>query len=219
VIQSGPSRHSRSLDPESRRWIAELGADGSRRELALARLHEMLLRVARGEVARRAAHSRLSGLELSDLAVQAADDALLAIVRKLQQFRGESRFTTWAYKFAVLESASKVTRHAWRVEAPPSQEESWDRLPDRFSFSPEEAAELHEMFGLVRQVVDEELTPHQREIFVAIVLHDIPLDVLADRLQSNRNAIYKALFDARSKLRARLAGAGYLDAAQTGDRL
>jgi RNA polymerase sigma-70 factor (ECF subfamily) len=58
--------------------------------------------------------------------------------------------------------------------------------------------------------VDDELTPRQRQVFVAIVLNDVPLDALALELASNRNAIYKMLFDARRKLRAALAANGYL---------
>jgi RNA polymerase sigma-70 factor (ECF subfamily) len=84
------------LDPESAWWLGVLAEAGPRREAALARLHELLVRVARAEVTRRGPRVRITGPELDDLACQAAADALMAITGKLVQFRGESRLTTWA---------------------------------------------------------------------------------------------------------------------------
>ena len=102
------------LDPDSAGWLRVLAGTGAAREAALARLHEMLVRIARGEVARRAPRLRLTGPELDDLAYQAAADALIAITVKLGQFRGESRFTTWAYRFVILEVSAKLGQHFWR---------------------------------------------------------------------------------------------------------
>jgi hypothetical protein len=102
---------------------------GPRREAALARLHELLVRVARAEVARRGPRVRITGPELDDLACQAAADALMAVTGKLGQFRGESRFTTWACKFAIFEVSAKIGRHFWRHPAVPLDAEDWDRLP------------------------------------------------------------------------------------------
>jgi RNA polymerase sigma-70 factor (ECF subfamily) len=171
----------------------------------------LLLGAARAEATRRAGSLRLAGPEFDDLTQQAADDALLAIISKLGEFRGDSRFTTWAYKFVILEVAGKLTRHAWRRTAPSLMEEDWGLLPDRFGFGPADIAEFGELLVLVRQAVDEDLTPRQRRIFVAIVLQGVPLDVLVEELQSNRNAIYKSLFDARRKIRSRLVANGYMD--------
>jgi hypothetical protein len=95
------------LDPDSAGWLRMLAGTGPTREAALARLHEMLVRIARGEVGRRAPRLQLTGPELDDLAHQAAADALIAITGKLGQFRGESRFTTWAYKFRHLRGISQ----------------------------------------------------------------------------------------------------------------
>jgi RNA polymerase sigma-70 factor (ECF subfamily) len=92
----------------------------------------------------------------------------------------------------------------------PLDAEDWDRLPGRFSFDPAQEAEWRDLLAAVRRAVDDELTPRQRQVFVAIVLNDVPLDALALELASNRNAIYKMLFDARRKLRAALAANGYL---------
>jgi RNA polymerase sigma-70 factor, ECF subfamily len=197
-------------DVESAEWLRELADRGPRREAALARLHGLLVRVARREVARRGPRLAISGPELDDLAYQAAADALLAITGKLGQFRGESRFTTWACKFVILEVSAKIGRHFWRHPAVPLDAEDWDRLPGRFGFDPAQEAEWRDLLAAVRRAVDDELTPRQRQVFVAIVLNDVPLDALAIELASNRNAIYKMLFDARRKLRAALAANGYL---------
>jgi len=198
------------LDPESAEWLRVLAGTGPRREVALARLHKMLVRIAQGEVRRRGPRLRVTGPELDDLAYQAAADALIAITGKLGQFRGESRFTTWAYKFVIFEVSAKIGRHFWRQAAVPLDAENWDRLPDRFGFDPAREAEWRDLLRALHRAVDEQLTTHQRMVFVAIVLNGVPLDTLVIELASNRNAIYKTLFDARRKLRAALAANGYI---------
>ena len=198
------------LDPDSAEWLQLLADVGPRREAALARLHAMLVRIARGEVRRRSPQLQLTGPELDDLAYQAAADALIAITGKLGQFRGESRFTTWAYKFVIFEVSAKVGRHFWRHPSVPLDAEDWDRLPGRFGFDPAQEAEWRDLLAALHRAVDEELTERQRKIFVAIVLNNVPLDSLVIEMASSRNAIYKALFDARRKLRAALAANGYL---------
>jgi RNA polymerase sigma-70 factor (ECF subfamily) len=198
------------LDPESAEWVRSLTDSGPRREAALARLHELLVRIALAEARRRAPSLRIAGPELDDLAHQAAGDALLAIIGKIYQFRGDSRFTTWAYKFVMLNVSTKIGRHFWRNPTVPLDAEDWDRLPGRFGFDTAREAEWRDMLAALRRAVDEELTPRQRQVFVAIVLNDVPLDTLVLELGSNRNAIYKTLFDARRKLRAALVTNGYL---------
>jgi RNA polymerase sigma-70 factor (ECF subfamily) len=199
------------LDPESAEWLRVLGRSGQQREAALARLHGMLLRIAQREARQRGPRLRITGPELEDLAYQAAADAVMAVTAKLGQFRGESRFTTWAYKFVILEVSAKIGRHFWRRPDVPLDAEDWDQLPDRFGFEPAQQSEWQDLLTVLRRAVDTELTPRQREIFVAIVVNGIPLDALVVRLGSNRNAIYKMMFDARRKLRAALAANGYLD--------
>jgi RNA polymerase sigma-70 factor, ECF subfamily len=199
------------VDDESAGWLRALSEAGSRREAALARLHEMLLRIARSEAARRAPRLRIAGPELDDLAHQAAADALVAITGKIDQFRGESRFTTWAYKFVIFEVSTKIGRHFWRHPAAPLDAEDWERLPGRFGADPAHQAEWGDLFAALRRAVDSELTARQREVFVAIVLNEVPLDALVIHLGSSRNTIYKVLFDARRKLRAALVANGYLD--------
>ena len=204
------------LDAESAEWLRVLAGTGAQREAALAKLHGLLVRVAHGEVRRRGPRLRITGPELEDLAYQAAADALLAITGKLGQFRGESRFTTWACKFVIFEVSAKIGRHFWRHPSVPLDAEDWERLPDRFGFAPAQEAEWRDLLAALRRAVDDELTPRQRQIFVAIVLNDVPLDALVAELGSNRNAIYKVLFDARRKLRAALGAGGYLGQDTTG---
>src|ERR1700761_8332070 len=147
-------------------------------ESTLNRLHELLVRIARGEAGRRAPRLRIAGPELDDLAYQAAADALLAITAKIGQFRGDSRFTTWAYKFVILEVSAKIGRHFWRHPCVPLDAEDWQRLPDKFGFDPAQESERRDLLAALRLAVDEELTPRQRELFVAIVVNEVPLDAL-----------------------------------------
>ena len=171
---------------------------------------------AHAEVRRRDNRLRLAGPELEDLADQAADDALLAITAKLHTFRGESRFTTWAYAFVIREVSNKLGRHFWRRPTTTMETADWERLPDRFGMGPAESAQHRDLLLALRHVVEEELTDHQRRVFTAIVVDGTPLDALAVRLDSNRNALYKTMFDARRKIRAALVAKGHLDVARDG---
>ena len=160
---------------------------------------------------RRAAGSAVGGRELDDLATQAADDATYAVLAKVDQFRGESRFTTWAYRFVVLEVSHKVGRHFWRQPRAELNEQDWDRLPAVLGTQPDLVAEARELTRAVRRAVEDDLTDHQRRIFEAAVLQGVPLDALAVRHDTTRNALYKVLFDARRKIRAYLVANGYLE--------
>jgi RNA polymerase sigma-70 factor, ECF subfamily len=197
-------------DPASRRWVEQLHPDHPRHEQAVARLHDVLRRAALHEVHRRRAQLlALAGPELDDVAEQCADDALLNILARIDDFKGLSRFTTWAYKFAIFEVSSKLARHAWQRHPPSREEFELAELPDSLAPWPSEQAERREQLIVLRKAIEEDLTPRQREVFVAIALNDVPIDVLALELDSNRNAIYKNLFDARRKLRESLAAAGH----------
>jgi RNA polymerase sigma-70 factor (ECF subfamily) len=197
-------------DPVSQRWLDGLRSSGARREQAVRDLHAVLLRAARREVARRRALlGGASGPELDDLANQAADDALLAILDSLDTYRGASRFTTWAYRFVINHVSMKTRRHLWGGRRVPFDDADWDRLPDRLLPSAERRSEQRAQLEALRLAVDNDLSARQREVFVAAALNEVPIDVVALRLDSNRGAIYKTLFDARTKLRASLAAAGY----------
>ena len=197
-----------SLDPDSRQWVERLREGHPRRDQALNSLHQVLRRVALHELWRRRHQLRsVSGPEFDDIALQAADDALVNILDKLDEFRGRSRFTTWAYKFVIFEVSTKTARHAWRWHAPAATELAWDQLPDRAT-RPEERLEQQAQLAALSHAIGA-LTERQREVFVAIALNDVPIDVMAVKLGTNRNAVYKNLFDARRSLRARLAAAGH----------
>jgi RNA polymerase sigma-70 factor, ECF subfamily len=195
-------------DAESRAWLLGLRAEGARQDEASRRLHDLLLRAARFEInRRRPAHPHLRGGDLDDLAHQAADDALFAILDKLHSYRGDSRFTTWAYKFALLEAAVKLRRRAWQGREVPIEPEHWSVIAGRGD-SPAGEAESRELLGSIAAAIETELSPHQREVLLAVALNDVPIDVLAERLNTTRGALYKTIHDARKKLRSHLAGAG-----------
>jgi RNA polymerase sigma-70 factor (ECF subfamily) len=177
------------------------GADGDE---AVRRLHALLLRAARFEVSRRrAALAHVRGEELEDIAMQAADDALMAVLAKLGDYRGASRFTTWAYKFALLEAGVRLRRRAWQEREVVLAADSWPVVADRGS-SAYEQLERAELLRAVRDAMAAVLTPHQREVFVALALNGVPIDVLTERLGTTRGALYKTLHDARRKLREEL---------------
>ena len=200
------------LDADSARWLEELRSNGPVREQALGRLHAMLLNIARAEAARRRGSlpAEIAG-DVDDLCLQAANDAAVAILGKLDDFRGASRFTTWAYKFAVLEVSTRLRRRAWNARRVDLNEVSWGRLADP-SQGPERSLEERELLAGVRKLVETTLTDHQRHVFLAIVAEEIPVDVIAERTQSSRGAVYKVLHDARRKLRDGLVTAGLLEA-------
>src|SRR5690242_4335852 len=201
VTEAGP------LDDESREWLRGLRASGPEREEAIDRLHALLLRAARFEVnRRRPAHPHLRGDDLDDIAHHAADDALVSILARLDDFRGASRFTTWAYKFALLETAVKLRKRAWQGREIPLDDEGWRGFAAG-TLGPSGAAEQNELMEVVQEGIGE-LTPHQRRVLVALTLNGVPIDVLADRLGTTRGALYKTLHDARKSLRAFVAARG-----------
>jgi RNA polymerase sigma-70 factor (ECF subfamily) len=191
---------------EAHEWIAALRGPPAEREPAMARLHALLLRAARFELARRRrALGHVPQGELDDLATQAAADAMVALLAKLETFRGESRFTTWAYKFALLEAAGKARRRAWQDREVTLEPDAWPAVGDRGP-SAQQVVEDAELLRAVRDAMRTALTPHQRRVFTALALDGVPIDVLAERLDSTRGALYKTLHDARRKLRAAIGG-------------
>ena len=197
--------------PVERNWVDALTGEGVERDEALGDLHDLLLRAARFELGRRrAALSHVRGEDIDDLAMQAADDALVALLGKLHTYRGASRFTTWAYKFALLEAGVKVRRRAWQGREVVLEPESWPVLAD-LGPSVEQRREGAELLGALKSAVSEQLTPHQRAVFTALALNEVPIDVLSERLDTTRGALYKTLHDARRKLRAELTAGGFVE--------
>jgi RNA polymerase sigma-70 factor (ECF subfamily) len=204
TLKTAPKAASSAADPESRRWIAALRSDGNERERAIRELHALLLRAARFELnRRRAAMPFLRGGDHDDLAHQSAADALVAILAKLDTYRGASRFTTWAYKFALLEAAVKLRRRSWQGREIPHDAESWSLIADPQPTPDGEAAQ-GELMRRLRAAIADDLTAHQREVLVALAVNGVPIDVLAERRKTTRGALYKTLHDARRKLRVAL---------------
>jgi len=203
-------RSESARESEDAEWLAALQTKTNGREAALSRLYQLLLRAARREAVR-----RLGSLpdavraDLDDLCTQAADDALVALMDRLESFRGDSRFTTWAYQFAIFHVSTRLRRHAWRGYRAELDDHAWARLEDRGAPNGQASAETREILKLLRNAVTERLTDRQRLVFEAAVLQEVPIDVLAQRMGSTRGAIYKTLHDARLKLRAELVAAGY----------
>lgn len=196
------------LDPESHEWLRSLRASGATRDDAIAKLHAFLLRAARFEAARRRPTlPHLRGDDLDDIANQAADDALVSVLARLDDFRGASRFTTWVYKFALYEAAVKLRKRAWQGREIPVEPETWS-LFSSAGLGPDAELEQSELLTTLQDAIGEVLTPHQRRVLVALALNGVPIDVLAERLNTTRDALYKTLHDARRKLRKHLDDCG-----------
>jgi RNA polymerase sigma-70 factor (ECF subfamily) len=194
------------VDLESRELLRDLRAGGATTDQAIARLHALLLRAARFEVTRQRAAMPDARADTDEVAMEAADDALASVRARLDDFRGESRFTTWAYKFALLEAAVKLRRRAWQGRELPTAPAGMNLVAD-FALEPDAALEQRELLDAVQEGI-ERLTPHQRDVLVALALDEVPIDVLAERLATTRGALYKALHDARVNLRRHVAAAG-----------
>ena len=197
----------RRLDERSRAWLEALHSVDLRREEAIERLHALLLREARFDIRRRAASfSHPSGRDLDDLAVQAADDSVVAILAKLDQFRGEGLFTTWARRFVQREAPAKLRRRRGPAREVPRDEgfehaHMW-AVGDE---SPYERSVANETARTLATLIADDLTPHQREVLLALTIEGVPTEDLARRLDTTSGALYKTLHDARRKLKADLA--------------
>ena len=199
--------------PADDAWLTDLTDDGPAGQQALTRLRELEVRAARHQVWR--LRDLLPGAaagELEDLAQQAANDAVVAVLRQLGTFQGRSRFTTWAYKFGVLHAGVAVRRQAWRHREVP--------LPDTLTVidhspTPDAHTEAAQLARAVQDAIASELTPHHRRVVLALLVEEVPIDVLADRLGSTRNALYKTLHDARRRLRTALTESGHLQTRPT----
>ena len=191
-------------------WPTALLVPGARQDDALRRLHLLMVRAARHQVWRMRELLEGHGPELYDeLANSAADEAVTVLLAKLDTFEGRSRFTTWAYKFAILQAATEVRRQSWaQREVTLEDWETWcDPRPE-----PEQEAEASDLASAVERAMAVALTPYQRKIAVALLVDQVPIDVLAERLGTTRGALYKALHEARGRLRAHLVAHGYLAA-------
>jgi RNA polymerase sigma-70 factor (ECF subfamily) len=200
----------RHPDAGNATWLDALRGEPAVRDPALAELHELLHCATRAEARRRRASlPEPVSADLDDLCLQAADDALVSIINRLDAFRGDSRFTTWAYGFAIFEISTRLRRHAWRGPRVDLDAHAWERLVDLRSADGPEQLEQREMLRIIRTAVSERLSDRQRLVFEAAVLREVSIDVLAEQLGSTRGAVYKTLHDARRSLRMALIEAGY----------
>ncbi len=191
---------------------SRLATPGPERDDAVRELHALMVRGCRHQVARmRGMLPGLGARDCDDLAMAAADDAVVALLAKLHTFEGRSRFTTWAYKFAILQAATEVRRHAWSQREVPLED------PDTLHWSsagPADLAVATELAQEVGRALDVALTAYQRRIAVALLVDEVPIDVLAERLGTTRGALYKTLHVARSRVRAHLVATGHLEPAR-----
>jgi RNA polymerase sigma-70 factor (ECF subfamily) len=195
------------FDEKSQAWLDALHSCGARREEAIERLHALLVREARFEVGRRTASlTHPSGRDLDDLAEQAANDAVVAILAKLEQFRGDSLFTTWARRFVQREAPAKIRRRVGPARELPTDDgfESARMWPVHAD-SPHELSVAKESAERLARLITDELTPRQREVLIALTIDGEPAAELAKRLDTSTGALYKNLYDARRKLEAGLA--------------
>jgi RNA polymerase sigma-70 factor, ECF subfamily len=194
------------LDAESMAWLHALRAGGARRDGAVRRLHRLLFAACHREVARRC--RSMSPIDMKELATECADEATVAVLARLSSYRGASRFTTWAYKFAVLTAAVAVRRLAWRNREVPTDPLAWP-IPAELSLDlPEHEVEATALAHGLRAAISTVLTPHQREVLLAVTVHGVPIDVLAERLATTRGALYKTVHMARARLRRHLEEQG-----------
>jgi RNA polymerase sigma-70 factor, ECF subfamily len=210
--QRGPARADLTAAPapiaEPLDWPAALVLPGTVQDEAVRRLHELMVRAARHQVWRMRDMLHGRGTDFfDDLANGAADEALTVLLTKLDTFQGRSRFTTWAYKFAILQAATEVRRQAWAGRE--VHLEDWELSADPAA-SPEQQAEAGDLAAAVAVAMSTALTPYQRKIAVALLVDEVPVDVLAERLGTTRGALYKALHQARGRLRASLRASGHL---------
>ncbi len=196
-------------------WVQDLSGTGAAQAVALEDLRTYLLKVAHISFQRFPGY--LAGMDeeaRAHLAEDCAQEALLSILSQLHQFRGESRFTTWAYNFAVNKAMTAVRRVRWKdvsLEAlmddeAPASAFSREAAPGA---NPEQQAQANEAWAVVQQVIEHELTERQRAALRGVVIQDIPLDEVAQALGANRNGAYKLLHDARRKLKAKLLERGF----------
>lgn len=198
-----PARYER--DPDSREWITQLRDHGPAGVQATRRLHELLLRVAYT----RLLHTRtICQQDVDEIALEAADEALVAVLMHLDRFRGESRFTTWACRLAVNHvTAALHTRHRWRSELPAESDVITRVAGARDSVERHE--EDLELLKVVCRAVNGALSARQREVLLVLAIDGGSPDALAKRLGTSVGALYKSLHDARRRLRTHIAARGF----------
>ena len=200
-------------DGEPEDWVRALLSTGAEQAEAMRALHGLMVRAAAHQVWRmRAALPDSSPGTVDVIVNQAADEAMTALLGKVHTFEGRSRFTTWAFKFAILQAASDVRRLQWQHREVELRDLDLRDVATDSHDGPEHQAEGADLARALAESMRACLTPHQRRVAVALLIDGVPIDVLAERLGSNRNALYKTVHDARQRLRDDLMRRGYLPA-------
>ncbi len=197
------ARYERDLD--SREWIRQLRDRGPAGVQAARRLHELLLRVSYT----RLLHTRtICQQDVDEIALEAADEALVAVLMHLDRFRGDSRFTTWACRLALNHvTAALRTRHRWRSELPAESDVITRAAGTRASVERHE--EDLELLDVVCHAINGALSARQREVLLVLAIDGGSPDALAKRLGTSVGALYKSLHDARRRLRTHVAASGF----------
>jgi RNA polymerase sigma-70 factor (ECF subfamily) len=198
-------------------WLHDLNADGALQETAIADLRALLLRAALYFFSRNLGDFRgWTRDEITKRAEDCAQDALIAVLNHLSEFRGDSKFSTWAYKFAINIALMAARRERWRGvsldELASSDETNFfeGMMRDKSDgIAPEQVAMQSEIRENIQEVIDHDLTEKQRRVLFMMVFNDVPMDEVVRHLDTNRNAIYKLLHDARRKLKSRLQARGF----------
>ena len=201
----------------NKEWLHDLNASGETQEAAIADLRDLLLRAALYFFSRNLADfQRLNRDEILQLAEDCAQEALIAVMNHLSDFRGDSKFTTWAYKFAINIALMTARRERWKDISLDQMTLSEDgSLPEWLmrdkspGLAPDQSALQDEVGETLREVIDHELTDKQRQVLIMMVFNEVPMDEVVLRLGTNRNAVYKMLHDARRKLKAGLQARGF----------
>ncbi len=204
------------MERSNAQWISDLTADPATRDLAIEDLRQRLQRGIYYYLSReRSDLSDLASEEISQMAEDFAQDATLRILSNLESFRGDSRFTTWATKVAVRVAISEMRRARYKDFSLDALTDSGDIKPDTSNSltstpieRPESAMEKQDVLQKINRAFEEALTKRQRVALEAVVLEGVPMEVVADRMGTNRNALYKLIHDARRKLRTHLEGQG-----------
>ena len=192
-------------------WVLALSSSGTEQQTALRALHELMVRAAAHQVWRmRSALPDASPGTVDVIVNQAADEAMAALLRKLHTFEGRSAFTTWAFKFAILQASSDVRRLQWQHREVELRDFDVEHLSSLVHEGPERQVEGSDLARALADSMRSCLSPHQRRVAVALLVDGVPIDVLAERLGSNRNALYKTVHDVRQRLRKDLTRRGYL---------
>jgi RNA polymerase sigma-70 factor (ECF subfamily) len=196
-------------------WIIALNGGGDEQATALTDLRTYLLRAALFTL-QRSMHSvgHLRSSILSELAEDCAQEALTSILQRLGSFRGESRFTTWAYAFAVNTALVAARRERWVSVSLDRILEGTESLPWSVGVEsglpdPERHALQAEVLAAIRDGIEQNLTLKQQQVLRALVFEGVPLDEVVRHWGSNRNAVYKMVHDARRKLKSHLMARGF----------